>query len=215
VDPSQATADRRHLNSILRRCRPVEPGSVAAKYLSGRGCALPPAGSDLLVCADLVHPSGHSGPALVAVVTNASTNKIQTLHMTWLAADGSGKALVDRPRLLLRGHPKRGGVVRLWPEDEITTGLAVAEGIESALSLARAFGAAWACLYGGNLAALPVLGGVEALTIAADHDVAGLRAAGACAARWRAAGAEVRIWTAPVAGDDFNDYAVRHAGGAA
>jgi hypothetical protein len=45
-----------------------------------------------------------------------------------------------------------------------------------------------------------VLGGIEALTAAADSDEPGQRAAAAVAARWRAAGREVAI-IAPPAGD--------------
>ena len=59
----------------------------------------------------------------------------------------------------------------------------VAEGIESALSLAWAFVPVWACIDAGNLAALPVLDGIEALTIAADNDPAGQAAAQTCATR--------------------------------
>jgi hypothetical protein len=76
----------------------------------------------------------------------------------------------------------------------------------------------WATIDAGNLAAFPVLPGVEALTIVADHDRpnprtgrrAGTEAAEACARRWAEAGAEVRIWLAPDEGADLNDY-VREA----
>ena len=33
--------------------------------------------------------------------------------------------------MLCKGHRKAGGVIRLWPDDEVTDGLAVAEGIET------------------------------------------------------------------------------------
>lgn len=39
--------------------------------------------------------------------------------------------------------------------------------------------------------ALPVLAGIEALTIASDDDAAGIAAAGACAQRWADAGRDV------------------------
>src|SRR5262249_31748694 len=114
-----------------------------------------------------------------------------------------------KPRLLWKGLPKAGGLCRLWPDDEITLGLLVGEGIETVLCAARGFPAAWACLDKANLAALPVLGGIECLTIVADHDAdgGGQKAAEACARRWVAAGVEVFLWTAPAEGQDFNDYA--------
>ena len=187
--------------------RPIAPGTVAGSLPPGRGCALPPPDGDLALAPGPAHPSGYVGPALLALVTDAVTGEPMTLHRTWLAADGSGKAPVDKPRLLLKGRRKKGGVVRLWPDEEVTTGLCVAEGVETALTAARGFGLAWACLDAGNLAGLPVLPGVEALTIVADHDEAGLRAADACGRRWLEAGREVRVWKAPAEGADLNDYA--------
>src|SRR5690606_13343210 len=104
-------------------------------------------------------------------------------HFTRLAADGSGKAGTDCDRILLRGFPKRGGVIRLWPDESVTTGLGIAEGIETALSAAHAFQPVWSVLDAGNLCIFPVLDGIESLTISADNDAAGLKAARACGQR--------------------------------
>ncbi len=189
-----------------RASRSIDMGSVAAAYLRHRGCVLPPAGTDLHWLPDLRHPSGWAGPALLALVTDALTGRPLTLHRTWLAPDGRGKAPVEPPRLLLRGLAKAGGVVRLWPDEAVTTGLGVAEGIETALAAARAFQPVWACVDAGNLAALSVLPGVEALTVFADHDPAGLAATERVCAAWRAAGRETRRWLATRPGADCNDY---------
>jgi putative DNA primase/helicase len=190
---------------LWRACRPLEAGCLVARYLDDRGCVLPP--NDVRWHPALRHPSGHVGPCMVALVTDAATARPLSLHRTWVVADGGGKAAVDRPRLLLAGHRKAGGVVRLWPDEEPTLGLCVAEGIETALTAAVGFGHAWACLDAGNLAGLPVLGGIECLTVVADHDPAGLAAAEGCARRWLAAGVQVRLWTAPTRGADLNDFA--------
>jgi putative DNA primase/helicase len=190
------------------RAKPILPGTPPADYLGLRGCALPDPEGDLRW-----HPKvrnwtcGHVGPALLALVTDPATAAPMTLHFTWIRPDGSGKADVAKPRLYLAGHEKRGGVVRLWPDDDLTYGLCVGEGIETCLTAAHAFTPAWACLDAGNLGELPVLPGVEALTIVADHDKAGITAANACGQRWADAGCEVRIWKAPVRGADLNDYA--------
>lgn len=196
-------------------CLPIEPGDVAAAYLERRGCALPPNPGHLCWHPELRHRSGHVGPGLVALVTDAVTRRPLTLHRTWIAPDGSGKAAVDPPRLLWPGLPKAGGVIRLQVDAEVTTGLAIAEGIETALSAARVFPSVWATIDAGNLATLPPLAGIECLTILADHDQVnprtgqrpGLAAAERCAAAWSAAGIEVRIWKAPAEGQDFNDVA--------
>ena len=84
------------------------------------------------------HRGGHVGPALLAMVTNATTGEKMTLQATWLAPDGSGKAQITPPRKCLFGHQKRGGTVRLTDDDEATMGLGIAEGIEDALSIREA-----------------------------------------------------------------------------
>ncbi len=186
-------------------CRPLAGDGL--EYLSARHCALPPADGHLRYHPALKHPpSGTAGPALVGLVTDAVTGEPLTLHRTWVRADGQ-KAPIDPPRMLLGGHRKAGGVVRLWPDEAVTMGLGVAEGIETALSLAHAFQPVWACIDAGNLAALPVLSGIESLLIGADNDPAGIAAAEACAERWAAAGREARIALPPGQKTDMNDLA--------
>ena len=117
-------------------CRPIEPGSVAASYLERRGCALPafPDESHLRWHPDVRNrKEDHTGPALVGLVTDVDTGEPISLHRTWIAPDGSGKAKLDRPRLLLARH-RSDGVVRLWPDEEITLGLVLGEGIETCLA---------------------------------------------------------------------------------
>jgi putative DNA primase/helicase len=189
-------------------CRPIEADTPAARYLIARGCALPE--NDVRWHPHLRHPCGHVGPALVALVTDAVTCAPLTVHRTWIRADGS-KAAVKPCRLLWPGLPKRGGVIRLVEDAEVTLGLAIAEGLETALTTMRAFRHCWSCIDAGNLGAFPVLAGIDALTIVEDRDPAGQAAARTCADRWLAAGGEVWIWRAPAEGQDFNDIARRKA----
>ncbi len=186
--------------SIWRRTLPLR-GTLGEVYLRHRGCVLPPADSDLRY----FEPTDRHPPSLCARVTNAETNAPQTLHFTRLSSDGRGKAGTEQDKLLLAGHRKRGGVIRLWPDEWVTHGLGVAEGIESALAAAHLFQPVWACVDAGNLAALPVLAGVEALVVFADHDPAGLKAARECARRWADAGREARIRTPRAPGADAAD----------
>lgn len=71
---------------------------------------------------------------------------------------------------------------------------------------ARAFGLrpVWALGSCGAIAAFPVIGGVEAITVLAENDAASARAVQACAERWHAAGREVLINRA-IVGKDLND----------
>lgn len=196
---------------LWRQCLAIAADDPAGQYLTARGCALPHLSGDLRWHPALRHPSGHQGPALVALITDARSNTPMSLHRTWIAGDGTAnKAPADPPRLLLKGHATSGGVIRLWPDDWVTHGLAVAEGVESALTLARGFKPVWSCINAGNLAALPVLPGVDSLTIAVDHDPAGLKAYAAVTERWRGRGREVRRLLAEP-GQDFNDWAAAGA----
>jgi hypothetical protein len=100
-----------------------------------------------------------------------------------------------------------GAAAKLDPDDEVTLGLVVAEGVETALA-ARMLGyrPTWALGSAGAIGRLPVLGGIEALTILGEADDGGAneREAKACARRWLAAGAEVSILD-PIGGGDAND----------
>lgn len=179
-------------------------GTIGANYLLARHCPLPPEDGDLRLHPNLKHPSGYTGPGLVALVTDAVTREPISLHQTWINADGT-KANIDRPRRLLGGHRKQGGVIRLWPDECVTYGLAIAEGIETALSMAHDYKPVWSVIDAGNMAAFPVLPGIETLVIGADNDPAGIKAAHACAERWAAAGVDVRVIMPDTERSDWND----------
>ena len=209
VAPMRSTPKHETLSDfgaeLWSACRPV--GGEARAYLQARGCVIPPRDGDLRWHPALRHPpSGTAGPALVGLVTHAVTRTALSLHRTWVRADGS-KAPVDPPRMLLGGHAKAGGVVRLWPDEAVTTGLAVGEGAETCLSIACAFEPVWSLIDAGGLASFPVLRGVESLLVAADNDASGTgqRAAHACAQRWAAEGREVHVVMSPHTQTDLND----------
>ena len=89
-------------------CRPIDAGTIAAIYLEHRGCAPPPLDGDLKW-----HPEvrnrreNHIGPALVALVTDLQTGEPISLHRTWLAPDGSGKARPRQAAAPPRSAPER------------------------------------------------------------------------------------------------------------
>lgn len=226
AQPRTALAD--WARELWARCLRIERTDAAGAYLASRACALPHPDGDLRWHPTLKHPSGHVGPALVGLITAAvDADRQMSLHRTWIdpARPGS-KADIDRPRLMLAGHPVAGGVVRLCPDEAVTYGLAVAEGIETSLVAARGFTSVWACLSAGGIAALPYLYPLDALTVIVDHDPAGMQAFEAVARRWhedssryRAPGdlvrhAEIRKVMAPRPGDDLAAWAegIDHAG---
>ena len=178
--------------TVWRACQSLAD-TIGAAYLEHRGCAMPE--DDVRFHPGLEHwVSRTTWPALVSRVSDFVTCAPITLHMTFLAVDGSDKAPAAAPRLLLPGHAKQGGVVRLTPDEDVTCGLGLAEGIETALAIgAGGWLPVWSALDAGNMGSLPVLAGVESLTIFPDCDPAGLTAAKNLQRRWREAGREVRI----------------------
>ena len=123
---------------IWGESRPITADNPAGRYLVARGCALPPADGDLRWHDALRHANGHVGYALVGLVTDVADPALWlTLHQTWIDPSRPGQKMFvgwscrSKPRLLLAGHRKAGGVVRLWPDASITSALGVAEGIET------------------------------------------------------------------------------------
>jgi phage/plasmid primase-like uncharacterized protein len=215
VAPPPRTQQQHERLSLLgwqlwNECREFDDsarGTTPYAYIGARNGVIPPADGALRWHPRLKHgPSGKEGPALVARIDDALTGEAISVHRTWVNGDGT-KAPLSPARMLLGGHRKAGGVIKLWPDEYVTHGLAIGEGIETCLSLAHAFRPVWSCIDAGNLAAFPVLPGIESLVIAADNDPAGIKAAHECAERWTRAGREVFLVKPERERADLNDLA--------
>ena len=147
------------------------------------------------------HPTGARRPQMIARVEHAEHGPV-AVHRTFLAIDGSGKASLDPVRM---SHgPVGGAAVRLAPAGSV---LAIAEGIETALSYMQATSTpTWAALSARGMRALVLPENVLEVVIAADADPVGIMAAQAAARRWISEGRLVSIVRPPL-GRDFNDLA--------
>lgn len=183
-----------------------KPENTAVEtYLRGRGITIP-----IPATIRYLRNAKHSGtrllsPAMIAGVTVWPGKKVEAVHRTFLAADGTRKSQVTPNKMAL--GPAKGGAVRLA---QVTEKLAVGEGIETMLSVSQATGLpSWAALGTAGLVnlKLPDLPLAAAITICADNDEneAGQKAAREAARRWHAEGRRVRIAVPPTAGMDFND----------
>lgn len=183
--------------AIWEAAQPAQ-GTVVETYLRSRGINLIPPPSLRFAVLPLGRIHYH---AMVALVTNAVTGKPQAVHRTFLMPDGSGKAPLGKPKMML--GPCAGGVVNLG--HEITTHVVVTEGIEDALSVMQIERVPTvAALSTSGMTRLKLPPSVRDVTIAADGDEAGEKAARELAARLATSGVTVRIaW--PPAGQDFND----------
>ena len=108
------------------------------------------------------------------------------MHCTYLRRDGSGKADIEKPKAIF--GPVSGGAVR-FGSPRAGEWLAVAEGIETALSVAVACSMpAWAALSAGGIKNFFLPREATHVVICADHDTSGIgeRAARDAAERWLA-----------------------------
>jgi hypothetical protein len=144
----RAESTAREIELILARATPLG-GSAGETYLAGRGLQVPDT-PDLLFHPDLTHWDTRTGyPSLIAIVRNAAGERI-AIHRTYLAPDGSVKAGVPKPRMMLGSVI--GDAVRLGDVNEYGV-IGLAEGIETALSAMQACPAlpVWAAAVIGQL----------------------------------------------------------------
>jgi len=88
----------------------------------------------------------------------------------------------------------KAGVCFISPDDEVTQGLHIVEGIEDAIACyIEGARPVWAALSAGMIEKFPLLPGVDCLMIFPDPDDTGKDAAAECAATWMEDDREVRI----------------------
>ena len=103
---------------------------------------------------------------VVALMTDPVTNEPTGIHRTLLNPEGKK---IERKML------GRQGVIRITPDEDVTYGLGIAEGVEDAIAVALDWGPAWAATSAGAIERFPVLSGIDHLTIFADSDGPGLQ----------------------------------------
>lgn len=174
-----------HRARHLWSCRSPAAGTVVETYLAVRGCSFLPD------CIGYLEPGAYPHGAMIAAF--GDTDEPRGVHLTFIKSDGSGKADIDRQRIML-GPACSFPIVVAQPNDLL--GLTVTEGIEDAISVHAAIGlGAWAAGSASRMAALAtrVPGYIETVTIMAHDDQAGQRGAYALADALGSLGVEVLI----------------------
>ena len=184
---------------MWHRAKPAA-GTLAETYLRSRGITIeiPPS---IRYIAGLKHTqSGLLLPALVAAV-QAPDSSVRGVLRIFLTTDGLRKASVSIPKKML--GRVAGGAVRLGA---VQPHLAVAEGLETALSFQQAAEIpTWAALSTSGMKAVVLPISVVDVLIAADADPSGEAAANDAARRFIEEGRTVRIVHPPDGAKDFND----------
>jgi hypothetical protein len=192
--------DARRIARARRIWDATLPGarSPVARYLAGRGIELDPWPASLRWHPRCPRPKDDAGnllppqPAMVALVEHVTRGPV-AVHATYLKPDGSGKAVIHKPKVMF--GPVAGGAVR-FGMPRAGQWFAVAEGIESLLSISVACAVpGWAALSAGGIRSLILPVDAARVVICADHDASGTgqRAAHDAAARWLSEGRRVRI----------------------
>ena len=204
---ARAVAEKkaRQARAVWHEALPIQ-GTIAERYLRARGitCALP---ETLRFHPACWHPTAKKMPAMVALVEGAG---LPAVHRTYLRADGSGKADVTPAKAML--GQTRGCAVNFF---KLFRPLVVAEGIETALSLASGLlghpAQIWAALSTSGVAGVSLPEVPGDLIVAADGDVPGQEAAYKLACRAVSLGWNVSTLTAPD-GRDWNDILMMKGG---
>jgi hypothetical protein len=140
---------------------------------------------------------------IVALFRDIRTDEPCGINRTFLSDEAKklGKA-----KMLGRA---KDAAIKLTPDEEVSQGLTVGEGLETCLAaLALGFCPMWCCGSSSAIASFPVLPGIESLTILGENADGGAnaRAARACADKWIEAGEEVVLADVdPLFGEDMSD----------
>jgi hypothetical protein len=189
----------------------VDPrGTLAERYLLARGFRLD---DDLALRVLRFHASCPFGsdrdgrtlfvPALIAAFRSFDDHDEsappQAIHRIGLTSDGNKIAKLMLGRV-------GSAAIKIDADDMVEAGLGICEGLETGMAIrATGWGPIWALGSAGAIRAFEPIPGIEALTIFADHDEAGLGAARECARRWAEAGREVEVHLRSAPGKDFAD----------
>lgn len=208
IERSAAEEDTRRTAKALAFWREPLPiaGTPAETHLASRGLSYQ--GEALRW-----HPSCPFGRerrgCMIGLVRNIVTNEPQAIHRT--AFDANGRK-IDRKAY----GPVAGGAVKLTAHEDVSTVVAIGEGIETILSIHKLPDLCnmpvWSLISAGGVAAFPALPGIESVWIVADNDASGTgqRAARTAGERLNAAGVETIVLAPTRQGTDLNDMVNRH-----
>ncbi len=180
-------------------------GTPAEAYLRGRGISLLPGPEVLRFHLAAEHPKlKRKLPALIAQVTGG----VETSHnFTWLAADGKGKADIEKTEQRRTLGSSKGAAVRFaQPIDGKP--LIVGEGIETTATAIEATGLpGWASLGTSGLGNIEWSGDIREVILLAENDenAANQRALDKACPVLAEKGIKVRVAQPPQGFGDFND----------
>ncbi len=188
-------------NRLWNRARDAH-GSLAERYINSRGLDLPD-GADVLRYYARTPWRDDDGSVIFVGCMIAAMRAI----------DGDALVAVQRTALQPDGTKigrrytgvAAGAAIKLTPDEDVTHGLAIGEGLETCMSaMALGIKPCWATGSSGGIARFPALPGIEALTVLGEAGAAFYKALVEVSARWLAAGREIAVLE-PTVGSDMNN----------
>lgn len=175
VTTGRAGDTREPALDIWRQSRPIK-GTPVETYLARRGVPFDDLAGEVLRWHGECPFGGQRTGAMVALIRNVLTNEPQGIHRTAIAADGTKRAELGSNGRLTLGTAK-GGAIKLADDCDVSTVLAIGEGIETTLAIRTlpdlSTMPVWAVLSAGGIEHFPALAGLETIWIGVDHDASG------------------------------------------
>jgi putative DNA primase/helicase len=187
----------------------VDPRStIVEQYLKSRALDLPDEAANEAI---RFHPNcpfrDERFPAMICLVRDIVSNEPQAIHRTALASDGTAIKRDGKTFRMSLGAIA-GGAIKLDPDEDVTQGLCIGEGVETCLSgRQEGYWPVWSAISTSGIAAFPVLPAISGLHVFGERDerLQSEKAVLECADRWLAAGRDhvFAIW--PDLGKDLNE----------
>jgi putative DNA primase/helicase len=194
--------------------------TLVERYLKSRSLELPDEAANEAIRFDpnCSFEYGERFPAMICLVRNIVTNEPQGIHRTALTADGTAIKRPDKAGRLKTFRKAlgsiSGGAIKLDPDEDVTQGLCIGEGVETCLA-GRQMGLwpVWSVVNTSGIEKFPILSSLDGLHIFKENDPGGesAKVVEACARRWYEAGRDVII-VEPDTAKDLNDE-LREAAG--
>ncbi len=197
------------LRALYSTSKHFESGDPVSKYLRARGLVLTP--KDIMYCPQCYESDTKKRyQAMLGLIKNKAGENMSILR-TYLS--GNQKADIPSPKKIMPAKgPLQGCAIRLFdPADQMFDNpgkLAVAEGIETSMSVAQMFNVAtWSCLSTTILEMFEPPDGIREIEIYADCDTsyAGERSAYILANKLYLKDYLVSVIVPPERGKDWND----------
>lgn len=175
--------------------------TVVDSYLRGRGCDLPDQ-SRIKVLSG-VGKFQETG-TMVAKLESLETGEFMGVHLTSFHFSHDQGFLTTKNTKRVHGIQK--GAVIILKGQSVNGHIAIAEGIETALSIEGQYDCVLSAVNAGNLSKLVFPQHVLSVSIFADNDNAGLTAAQMLQAKCKSKGMACEVFLPPTGFNDFNDH---------